>query len=259
MVARSSIKIFLAVQKALFIRELSMRFSTSKSGLFWTFFEPFMQVLAMVLVKLLLFGSASDSFDFGAFLALNFTAYNLFKNIIQRSINSFEANKALFIYKQVKPIDTIFARAMVEAYISAIIALMFIAIGLYFGYDLNVKNLPMVVLGVVIIILFAISASILIAVLNHFNSSVGKITGIGLMFLMFGSAVFYTVDMLPYQMQQIILLNPVTHIMEIIHGYYFYTLDDKHVNYSYITLFIMSFLAIGLSLYKSSERKIVSS
>jgi capsular polysaccharide transport system permease protein len=259
MVARSPIRIFLAVQKALFIRELSMRFSTSKSGLFWTFFEPFMQVLAMVLVKLLLFGRASDNFDFAAFLALNFTVYNLFKNIIQRSINTFSANKALFIYKQVKPIDTIIARAMVELYISAIIALIFISIAFYFGFDLNVKNLPMVIFGVFTIFIASISLSILIAVLNHFNSSIGKLVGIGLIFLMFGSAVFYSVGMLPYKMQQIVLLNPIAHIMEIVHGYYFYTLDDSYVNYSYIFAFILSCLAIGLSLYKSNERKIVSS
>jgi len=74
---RSSLLIFFAVQKALFLREFSMRFSVSKSGLFWTFFEPFFQVFVMVLIKVLLFGTAGGNFDFAAFLALNFTAYNL--------------------------------------------------------------------------------------------------------------------------------------------------------------------------------------
>jgi len=258
LIARKPFKIFLAVEKALFLRELGMRFSVGKSGLFWTFFEPFMQVLVMVLIKMMLFGSATDTFDFAAFLALNFTAFNLFKNIINKSIGSFSGNKALFIYKQVKPIDTIFARALVEIYITGIIILIFVAIGLYFNYDLNVKNLPLVSLGFIIIVIFAISISILIATINYFSQSVGKVFNIFMTFLMFGSAVFYTVEMLPQALQKLILLNPLTHIMTMIDGYYFYTLDDRYVNYSYIFIWIVSILFIGLKLYKILERKIIS-
>ncbi len=192
MVVRKSLTIFLAVEKALFLRELSMRFSVGKSGLFWTFFEPFMQVFTMVVVKILLFGRVSNSFDFAVFLALNFTAFNLFKNIVNRSLGSFNANKGLFIYKQVKPIDTIFARALVEVYITSIIILIFVSIGLYFGYDLDVKNLPLVFLGFVIILFFAISVGIVVAIGNYFYQSIGKVFGIVMMILMFAS-VYFTV------------------------------------------------------------------
>ena len=259
MTARKPLQIFLAVQKALFLRELGMRFSAGKAGLFWTFFEPFMQVLVMVLIKMLLFGRASDTFDFAVFLALNFTAYNLFKNIVDKSLATFKANKGLFIYKQVKPINTIFARALVEIYITSIIILIFVGIGLYFNFDLNVKNLPLVFLGFVILIIFAISIGILMSVLNHFYNSIGKVFNILMRLLLFISALFYTVEMLPPVFQKIVLINPLTHIMEVIHGYYFYTLDDKYVSYNYIFIWILSVLFIGLKIYKALERKIISS
>ncbi len=147
MIARKPLQIFLAVQKALFLRELGMRFSVSKTGLFWTFFEPFMQIVIFVLIKLILFGHTTETFDFAVFLALNFTAYNMFKNIATKSMGSFTANKALFVYKQVKPINTIVARVLVEIFITSIIILAFFAIGAYFGFDLNVKHLPLVALG----------------------------------------------------------------------------------------------------------------
>lgn len=258
MLQRSSFQIFLAVQKALFLREFSMRFSVSKTGLFWTFFEPFIQVFVMVLIKVVLFGRESENFDFAVFLALNFIAFNLFKHIIIKSMGAFTANKALFVYKQVKPIDTIIARTMVEVFITGVIIVFFLFIGVYFNFNLTVKNLPMVALGFLLLIIFAISLGVFLAVANRFYSSIGKTISILMTFMMFSSALFYTVEMLPFALQSLILYNPLVHFIEMIHGFYFYALDDKFVNYNYMLLWILIPLYLGLWLYKKLEERIIS-
>jgi capsular polysaccharide transport system permease protein len=212
----------------------------------------------MVIIKIMIFGRASDNFDFAAFLALNFTAYNMFRNITKKSMGSFKANKALFVYKQVKPIDTIIARVMVEIFVTGIILLAFVAIGAYFGYDLNVQNLPMVAFGFLWLMIFSFSFGLFIAVSNTFYPSVGKSINISMIFLMFGSAVFYTVEMLPPEIQTFLLYNPLTHFMEMIHGYYFYVLDDRFVNYNYMLLWTLSLLFMGLWFYRKLEERIIS-
>ena len=255
---RNAFQIFLAVQKALFLRELTMRFSVSKTGVFWTFFEPFVQVLVMVLIKVLFFGNAISNFDFVAFLALNFTAFNLFKNIVTKSMGAFKANKALFVYKQVKPLDTIVARVLVELFITSVIVICFVAIGFYFDYDLNVQSLPMVFLGFLWLIFFSLSLVILLAVSNAFYSSVGKTVTMFMTFLMFGSAIFYTMEMLPLEIQSLLLWNPLVHFMEMIHGHYFYVLDDGLVNYYYMALWTLIPLYVGLWFYQKLEERIIS-
>jgi len=259
MVKRSSFKIFLAVQNALFLRELSMRFSSGRMGIFWTFFEPFFQILIFVLIKLLLFGSEENSFDFAIFLALNFTAFNLFKNIVVKSTASFKANKALFLYKQVKPIDTIIARSMVEVFITSIIIVIFLSLGFYFDFDMNIEDLSMVTFGFVWLILFSLALGVFMAVLNVFVDSIGKLINFFMTALMFSSAVFYSVDILPIDIQGWIMYNPLSHFMEIIHGFYFDSLDDHLVSYDYILAWTLSLLYIGLWLYIKLEKRIISS
>ena len=258
MVKRNSFKIFFAVQNALFLRELNMRFSSGRMGLFWTFFEPFFQILIFILIKIALFGSAENHFDFAVFLALNFTAFNLFKNIVTKSINSFKANKALFLYKQVKPIDTILARIIVEIFITAIIIVMFLGIGVYFNFDIVIKDISMVAFGFLVLIVFSFSLALFLSILNIFVDSVSKLIGFSMTALMFGSAVFYAIDMLPLNVQKILLYNPLTHIMEIIHGSYFSVLDDSYVDYTYILVWTLSLLYIGLWSYVKLEKRIVS-
>jgi len=258
MIKRSSFKIFLAVLNALFLRELSMRFSSGRMGIFWTFFEPFFQILVFVIIKIILFGSKENNFDFAVFLALNFTAFNLFKNIVIKSIASFKANKALFLYKQVKPIDTIIARSMVEVFISLIIISIFLLIGFFFNFDLVMKDLSMVTLGFILLIIFSIALGLFLAVINVFIDSVSKLINFAMTAMMFSSAIFYTVDILPIDLQNLLLYNPLTHLMEMIHGYYFYALDDNLVSYDYIILWTLSLLYMGLWLYNRLEKRIIS-
>lgn len=258
MIKRSSLRIFLDVQHALFLRELNMRFSVGRMGLFWTFFEPFFQILIFVLIKMLLFSSSSSGFDFSVFLALNFIAFNMFKNIVMQSSNAFIANKPLFIYKQIRPIDTIVARTMVEVFITSIIILLFLAIGFYFDFDMFIKDLVMVTFGFLFLIVFSFSFALFISVGNTFFPSIGKLMSFLMTALMFSSAVFYSIEILPSEIQNILLYNPLTHFIEMIHGSYFVVLDTQFVNYNYMLLWTLTLLYSGLWLYVKLEKRIVS-
>jgi len=173
-------------------------------------------------------------------------------------MGAFTANKGLFNYKQVKPIDTIIARTMVEVFITGIIILIFIIIGFYFDYDMNIKNLVMFSLGFIWLIIFSLAFAICLAIANTFIPSVSKIVGFMMYAFMFGSALFYTVDILSPELQNIIYYNPLTHFMEMIHGSYFYTLDLKHVDTVYMMFWTISLLFLGLWFYMRLEKKIIS-
>jgi len=235
-----------------------MRFSIGKSGMFWTFLEPFFQVLVFVFIKVTLFGRLSDLFDYTVFLSLNFIAFNMFRHIVTNAMNSFTANKALFVYKQVKPIDTVIARALVELFLTSVIIVIFIFLGLYLGYDLSVKNLPMVVLAFLWLFIFSTFIGLLLAVGNTLYKSIGKIIKIMMTFLLFTSAVFYTIDMIPLNIREYLLLNPLVHFLEMLHGYFFDVLNDRYVDYEYIITITLFVMFISLILYKRVERKIIS-
>lgn len=255
---RKPLLVFTTVVYALFLRELDMRFSSGRSGLFWTFVEPFVQILLFVLIKVVLFGSSDSAFNYAVFLALNFTAFNMFKNIVTKSQNAFSANKALFVYKQIKPIDTIIARTLVEIFITAIIVCVFIIIGLYLGLPIEPKNLNMVASAFLFLILFSFSFALLVSVANSFFQSIGKLIGFFMTGLMFGSAVFYALEILPVHTAKLLLYNPLTHFMEMLHGFYFVALDDRFVDYEYIWLWTIVLLYTGLWLYSKLEKRIVS-
>ena len=252
-------QIFLAVTKALFLRELNTKMSVGKLGLFWTFFEPFAQISMFILIRVILVGGSEGSnFDYAVFMAVGFIAFNMFKNILSGSTGAFLANKALFTYKQVKPIDTIVARVLIEVFITSIIVLVFVFIGFFFQYNITPENLLMVVFGYLWFILFSFSVGLVVAVGNTFFLSIGKFVGIFSFGLLIFSAVFFPLVSLPPEAQEVLLYNPLAHFMEMIHGYYLYELDDRFVDYQYMALWTITPLFMGTWLYIRLEKRIIS-
>lgn len=257
MIQRSSWQVQKSVIYALFLREVNVRFSAGTMGYFWVIFEPLLQLSIFVTVKVMLFGTSS-SLDYPVFITLGFIGFNFFKHFVDQSMGAFASNKGLYAYKQVKPIDTIISRLLVELLVTFIITFIFILVGFYFGFDMNIQNLGMLLLTFLWLTLFSVSFGLFMAVIATFYDSFKKVVKLVLSPLMFISAVFYSMRDMPQKLQDILYYNPVAHFMELLHANYFIVLDDGFVDYNYILLWTIIPLYLGLWFYRKLEKKIVS-
>jgi len=197
--------------------------------------------------------------EYPLFLALSFVAYNMFKNIVFKSMDAFSANKALFVYKQVLPFDTLISRFIIEISLSSIVFTLLLFIGWYIGLEIRCDNILGVLLGFLWIAIFGFSLGIFFAVLSFFYENFGKVVKLIFLPMFFLSALFYSVESLPPFAREIIVYNPVVNFMELIHGEFFLTLDTFYVDYMYMVFWTLVPLFLGLWLYKSSQRKIIMS
>ncbi len=230
-----------------------------KAGLFWTFFQPFMQVALFVILRGFILGGGSENYDVATFMASGFIAFNMFRDTLSGSTNAFIANKQLFIYKQVKPIDTILARLLKTMFITSIIVLMFLFIGFFFQYgNIAPQNILMVFLGYLWLIVFSISVSLVAAIGSAFYISIGRVIGIMSFALLLGSAVFFPIISVPAEYQEYFLYNPLVHFMEMIHAAYIPELDDRFVDYQFMMYWTVVPMFIGAWLYQKLEKRIIS-
>lgn len=256
---RSSFSIFKSVVMALFLREVQTRFGTKKLGYVWAIVDPFTQIVAFSLIKVAIADASMPGIDYPVFLASGFLAYNFFKAVMNGSMQAFNANRALFSYKQVKPFDTILSRFFVEFLIFAVAVIIFVGVGLYIGLDIAVKDLNMVLFAVLWLGVFAFAIGLLFAVIGSFYETFAKIIGFLSLPLFFLSGLLYTVESLPQFAREMIVYNPVVHFIEMIHGNYFLVLNTQYVDYEYMMYWTFTPLFLGLYFYQKSEKKILSS
>jgi capsular polysaccharide transport system permease protein len=255
---RKPFEIFLAVIKALVLREVHTRFGTQKLGYFWAVVDPMVMIVVFSILRSYVHQNDTEV-DYPVFLATSFIAFNMFKALALRSMDAFNANKGLFIYKQVKPFDTLVARAIIEISLTIIVTIIFLFIGWYMGFDIECKNILGVVFAYIWIAFFGLSLGVLFAVLGFFYENFKKIVRLVFMPLMFISGLFFSVEDLPQFARELVLYNPVVHFMELIHGEYFHSLDTVYVDYTYMLFWSLVPGCVGLWIYVKSERKIIMS
>ena len=257
-IKRSSFTIFLSVINALFLREIQTRFGTKRLGYFWAIIDPMSKVIMFSIMHSALPTTTFQHIDYPVFLATSFLTYNFFSATMNSSISAFDANKALFSYQQVKPIDTIISRFFVEFLIMSMTIIVFILLGLYINLDLSIENINMTILAVIWLGVFGFSLGILFAVISAFYETFAKVVGFLTLPLFFLSGLMYSVDSLPKIAQDIVLYNPVIHFIEMIHGNYFKVLNTQYVDYTYMFFWTIIPLFLGLLFYTKAQKKIIS-
>ena len=237
-----------------------MKTSIGRLGFFWLFFEPFAQIAFFIMIRVVLIESrgGASNFDYAVFMASGFIAFNMFKSILSGSTGAFTANKGLLNYKQVKPIDTILGRLVLQVFLTSIIVIIFLFLGFVFQYPIGAQNILSVFIAYVWLLIFSFSVSLLVAVGNAFFTGIGKTVSILSFGLLIFSAIFYPLISIPPFAQNILLYNPLVHFMEMIHAAYIPELDDRFVDYRYIFLWTVTPLFLGMWLYSKLERKIIS-
>ena len=117
----NGLKIVKNVVEGLIYRELKTRVTKNGSGIIGIFIEPIAVIIVFLLIFSLIRGS-NPTLDTRLFLLSGILLFTLFTQIV-RSINAITANEPLFIYKPVKPLDTVIARTLVETGLYAIVFL----------------------------------------------------------------------------------------------------------------------------------------
>jgi len=256
---KSSIYIFISVIFALFLLEVQVRFGSKRLGYLWGLIDPMTKVLMFALIKILL-GITIPGLDFPVFLAVSFFWYEFLRRFVMSSMHIFEANKTLYHYDRVFPIDVLLASWLVEL-VNTLISFVVFLLGLYYlGLDISVDNFMLLSLSILWFSIFIFAIGLFSAVMNSFYKNYQKFMIFVFTPLMFTSALFYSLERIPrfgHSAIQYLQYNPVVHFMELIHAHYFQVLTTRYVDYHYIVLWTIIPLLSALFLYKKSEKKIV--
>ncbi len=256
---RAPLQIQRAVLLALFIRELRTRVEGRWVGAVWMLMEP----LAHVMFILTLFGFirhvASAVVEFPVFLITGLLPFFIFRNVTLRLADAIGANRGLFSYRQVKPIDTLIARALVETMLYSAVYLLTLAGLGWLGFHW-LPWAPLELIGVMLmLVLLGMSLGLVLAVVTYERPKVRSVVGLVFLPLYISSGVIFAVHNLPADIQKYLLWNPVLHLIESSRGYFIESYRPMAgVNLRYPLEVILFLAALGLSLYRVNRQQLIA-
>jgi capsular polysaccharide transport system permease protein len=211
---RSHWRVTLDVWHALLLREAVSRMFARRAALAWMLIEPSAYIGFTVLLFLALRTRVIGGIDVALWLASGLLAYFLFRRTATQGAAAIGANRALFTYRQVLPVDTIVTRCLLEAvlmlFVSAVLVIALLLIGVHFPLDE-----PMLLIASVFgLWLTGVGWGLSVSVANELVPEVGNVLGMLMMPLMLISGAVFPLAAVPAHWRDYLMLNPVAHGVE---------------------------------------------
>lgn len=257
---RSAWQIQRAVLFALFMRELKARVGGRWMGALWIVMEPMAHIAFTMFIFIYVRHRLVPGMPVPLFLVTGVVPFIIFRNISLRMMGSVDANRGLFNYRQVKPIDPLLARAALETVIYSGIYVVFVAaMGWFFDMPwFPAQPLELLCVAVVLIAL-GLGLGLTLVVLTDDVPQVRTLIRVLFMPLYFMSGVIFPVRNLPTEAIDWLAWNPLLHLMELSRSFFapqYPVIRQAELTYPAMVALVM--LALGLTLYRLRRHRLLA-
>ncbi len=246
------LKAHIRVVGALLIREMSTRFGSKPGGYIWAIIDPAGHIAFMSLIFMAITHTPALGKSFPLFFATGYLAFQFYAAMAGFLNGAIKANRTLLSYPNVAPIDTIVARYILQAGTTSVVSFCVLGVILLTMDQTVYLNWPAIIEA-------AFAATVLGLGIGIFNNvatlrfplyeQVFNIINRP-MFLI--SGVFFLPDALPAPIRDIVLLNPLVHVVMLFRKGFYPEYRAEMMNMTYLYSFALTILFMGLLLFTRS-------
>lgn len=233
-------------------KNLTSKYKDSVLGILWSFFNPLLTMLVFTAIFSMLFGKNIQNFP--VYYLAGRIAFDFFNHGTKGAMNSIRRNanllKKIYVPKRMFAISAI-CYEFVNFLISFIILFgVMIITGAPFHWTLIYSFIP---LGFLVVLIFGVG--LILAVCNTYFSDIGYLYDVFSLVLLYASAMFYPIEIVPAKIQIIFTLNPVYCAMSCFRQCVYGVAPDWSM-ILYLAAFAFTTLGIGVLLFSIYEKKL---
>ena len=248
----------ISVIDALFYRELLTKKSYSFLGFLGVIVEPLLITFTYLVILKIIRANLDLGMDTILFFATGILIYSFFMSIINRSSNTMVANKNLFYYRKVKPIDTVIARTFIEISLLLIVYSLILAIVFYVNNKIILDNLPKLLLVFILITIFSFSIGLIFIIVIDKFEYIKNFIPILSRPIFFTSGAIFPIRFVPDEFKKFLLWNPLLHSNEIARN----ALERNYIINQEVSLTYLSYITlitfwIAIFFYKKNENSLI--
>jgi len=246
-----------AVILALFHREIKTRFAGYRLGLAWALLEPVAHIGTFLIIFGFRHNTLSNGIDYPIFLVTGFLPFFLFSHCVTQVMKAPEGNQGLFGFRQVRPIDTMLSRFVVETFISTVTFFLFLFLFGWFGHEV-IPHQPLEFLTAFLLLgVLGFGLGLCFATAETLITDFSKFSGFLMRPLYFMSGIMFSINTVPPELRHYLTWNPVLHCIETIRQSMFHTPVHADVSLSYAAECTIILLFTGFSLYSLHWKKMI--
>lgn len=209
--ARSPTLVTMSVWKALFLRETVHRLFGRRMAWLWVLAEPMVHIGFILFLFATVRVRVVSGIDIEVWIMSGLLSFFFFRRAATAGMNAIGPNKQLFTYRQVKPVDTIFVRAMLEGFLMLLVSSVILAGALLLGLPVIPDDPLMILLAVFGLWLNGLAWGLTTSVAKELVPELGEIISLSMTPLYFMSGVIFPLERVPEPYRDLLLINPLVH------------------------------------------------
>ena len=235
-------------------RDIKVKYRNSIIGIFWSFLNPLLYMIVMTIIFGTLFSRSITNFP--VFYLSGMVVFTLFSQGSSAALTSITGNAAMlnkvYIPKYMYCLSRVLSNLVTFIFSLVILVLIMIATHSPFSIYILYAFFP-----VILIIMITIGAGLLLATLNVFFRDIQHLYSVFITMLMYGSALFYPVTIVPEQFQILFTLNPIYAIITLFRDSFYSGTPYDLFNILYASIFSISLLILGMIMFYKYQDKFI--
>jgi len=256
---RSPLQITLSVWKALFLREATVRLFSKRAGTIWLFAEPLVSITVLMFIFAVIRVRSLGGIDIAVWIMVGMLGFFMFRRTGMITMRAIQMNRPLFNYRQVKPVDAVLVRGVVEGVILLLVACILLVGAGFVGIDVWPSDPLLALSHMCVLWCLAMGFGLITSVVTELVPELGEVLSLVMMPLFFLSGVIFPVSAVPMPYREWMLFNPIVHSVEGIRlGFasHYQPVSELDLWYPAATAFVMIFL--GLVLHRRFATRLIA-
>lgn len=255
---RTPLAVTLSVWRALILREALSRLFGRRAAWFWLLLEPVFHVGYLMFIFAVVRVRHVGGIATPLWIMVGLLAYFMFQRAGKQASGAVNANATLFAYRQVKPVDTVIARALLEGALMAIVCVILLAGARVIGLETAPADPLTVLLAWFALWICGIGFGLVTSVITGLSGELGKLVGMLTRPLYLVSGVVFPIHTVPPPYRDWLLWNPILHGLELTRvGFAPYYHAVPGVEVSFLCSWAACLLLAGLLLHVGFARRLV--
>ncbi len=239
--------------KQLVKRDLTSKYKDSVLGIAWSFLNPLLIMIVFTAIFSMLFGRQIENYP--VYFLSGRVIYDFYKSATSGAMKSIKGNasilKKIYVPKYMFTVSKV-CYEFINFLISFVIlfGVMFVT-----GATFHITTLFAIVpLALLLILIFGMG--LILAVCNTYFTDVSHLYSVITLILMYASALFYPMEIVPVTVQKIFTLNPVYSAIVSFRACVVYGVLPDFYTLAYLGVFALTTLGIGIILFKMFDSKL---
>ncbi len=235
-------------------KNFASKYKDSILGIFWSILKPLLIMIILTIIFSTLFGGAIENYP--VYFLSGKVIFDFFTGATNVSMRSLKENKHI-LKRTAAPKYIFVLGAIISEFLNFIISLIIlIAVMIVTGASFHPLESIFAIIPIASLIIIITGISLILAVLCVYYSDIEHLWGVITLILMYSSALFYPMEIIPEPFHSYMILNPIFWVINNFRILAIWGTAPNMMNLTNLALLSLIILILGIIVFKKYDKKL---